>query len=340
MITTHYDNKITNAIMRKGKVYVYSHGDYDGIATAALFIKAFVPPGIEVRVTDKNYDIREKWSAWPFDTSYFNVVLDYPCASDIDLWVDHHETGNAEGVKLPPFYSYDGTALSAVAALLKLINTYHPAFLEDNKQVLGPYMYWARLIDAAQYDNIDQVMKTKDNPILFDLCYKLLKEPYEFFVESLVRADLDFDQVMVNNPLFLSGGKKAVSEGWKTFFYVKNHGECTDDGVIFVDLVDSGVAFSIGRYAPFKVFESQSPRYMVTAYNLKKEFGISMSQNPFLKNHAGEVDLSALASKFGGGGHKGAAGISCRSKEEVFETMQKVGEEIQSLLVNRAEEEE
>jgi len=338
IVTYFYDNEITEKIKEKGKVHIYSHGDFDGICSAALFISAFVPraegninnPSIMIK--DVNYNMEKEWKDYPFDKSAFNICLDFPIANGLDLWVDHHRTGRGQtDIPLPTYSCFDENAPAAVHVLAKLINKYNKPYIEANKKDLGEYLHWAKVIDGANYDNVMQVMRPTDKAILFDLCFKLLKKPYDFFTHQLVRAGLDFDKLMADNPLFRSGGAKGASEAWKSFFYMKEHGECTDSGLIVVDMIGSSLPFA--RYAPWLAFEKMFPKICMTSYNLGKSgIGISLSRNPFLREWKKTVDLSKVAETFGGGGHADASGINCKNKEQAYDVLQKAGEMIEKQL--------
>ena len=290
-----------------------------------------MPEDIPTKIVDVNYDLEKTWSDYPFDSKAFNAVLDFKSSSGINLWVDHHKTGRTEGCFDPAYTSFDPDQPSASHSLIKLIKNYNPKFLEDNKLIIAEFLHWDKIIDSAQYDDIEQIMKPKDNAILFDMAYQLLRKQYEFFVKSLVDAELNFYTVLTVNPLFKACGEKQSGANWKCFFYCKEKGQCTDNGVVFLDLIESNVNFA--RYTPFKAFEKKVPKYSIVAYILKKDnYGISVSGNPFLKGNRGKIDLSEIAKKYGGGGHKDAAGINCKTKDEVYFIMQQIGDELESLL--------
>jgi len=344
-MNTYYDNEISQAIIEKGKVHIYSHGDFDGIACAALFIKAFVPPNnddyeasyIDIKVKDVNYNLEKEWSDYPFDDKAFNVVLDFPCANGIDCWVDHHKTGNKENLSTPKYCSFIDDNPSGVHSLVKLILNYNPKFIEDedNKKTLGRYLLWSRVIDSAQYENVDEVMKPTDSAIIIDLCYKALKGPYDYFVWQLIKADLDFDKMIKDNPLFRAGGKRGASDGWKCFFFAKEHAQ-ESNGVIILDLIDSNVNFA--RYSPWKLYPNAI--YCLTSYTMTKEnYGLSLSKNPFIKC-PDYVDLSKIAEEYQGGGHTNAAGINANSKDKLYQIIQECGEKLENILVNNIIQEE
>jgi hypothetical protein len=328
-----YNNQLSEDILKKKVVHIFSHGDFDGICCAALFISAFVPKGITTYITDVNYDLEKGWSTYPFNRKEFNVVLDFKLSSDIDCWVDHHVTGKTPDRVLPKYHSFVETDPSAVHSLISLIKTYNDDYLKANKEVIGKFMYWARVIDSAQYDNADQIMKPRDSAILFDKAYQLLKGNYKYFVESLVDAQLCFDNLLKINPLFEACGKKMASLDWKCFFYAKEKGMCTDSGLIFLDLIESNVSFA--RYTPWKAFEDKYPKYCIACYKMQKDrYGISVSKNPFLKMFGDKIDLAKISETLGGGGHKNAAGINAVTKEEIYDKMQKLGEILEGELKN------
>ena len=112
---------------------------------------------------------------------------------------------------------------------------------------------------------------------------------------ELVKANLSFENLMKKNPLFRAGGKRGASDNWRSFFYIKEHGEVTDTGLVIVNLVNSGVKFA--RYATWLAFEKQYPKIAMTCYNLGgKGIGISIGKNPFDKNN--NIDLSKIAEQF------------------------------------------
>jgi hypothetical protein len=92
---------VTQRILDKGGLRIFTHGDFDGIVSAALFISAFWQvdilhggnvKGFPLDIHPVNYDIN-KWYDHPMPNDRYNVVLDYLYHPDADIWVDHHETG-------------------------------------------------------------------------------------------------------------------------------------------------------------------------------------------------------------------------------------------------------
>lgn len=331
MIKNFYNNSISEDILKKKVVHIFSHGDFDGICSAALFISAFVPKGTTVYIKDVNYDLEKTWADYPFNKKEFNVVLDFKLSSDIDLWIDHHATGKTTGCDLPKYYSYNQDHPSAVYALIDLIKQENPEFLKANKEIIGKFMYWSRVIDAAQYDNIEQIMKPVDSAILFDKAYQLLKCEYDYFVNVLVDFGLDFDMLLKMNPLFKACGKKLASTDWKCFFFIKEKGMCTDSGLIFIDFIESNISFA--RYAAWKAFEDKYPKYCIACYKMQQDrYGISVSKNPFIKMFNEKIDLAEIAKTLGGGGHKNAAGINATTQQEIYDKMQKLGEILEKEL--------
>ncbi len=312
---------------------VYFHNDFDGWASAAVMLAFLRDRGDDIeRYVPLGFDILPQWRDEKFFLKHklFRgrrnpaIVLDFQYHPGAFFWFDHHPTAfqkESWRKKFRPskFRRYDPSYKSAchfTEASLRVGFDWKPPkhFKELTK--------WLDIIDGAGYGSAKQTLEVKEPALRIDAFIEKnandnsTRRP---LIDLLSRKSL---REIAKDPRVqecAAGARKKIRLGLR--FYRKNikvRGKAT-----FIDLTLAGSGKL--RFAPYYLYPKTI--YAVRLQRSDNLFEVGLSANPWrmreAKIHAGE-----LMAKYGGGGHKGAAGAFFKSKEDAGRVAMEVVERL------------
>lgn len=278
---------------------VVTHTDFDGVISALLIRELFDIERVE---------FTEPWMIQKreFDVRRGDVILDLPYGEGCASWFDHHKTSASNADK----GVFDEEAKSCARVIY---NHYHKEHPEIEK--------FKALVDSA--DKIDSASFSKEDLEEPDACGRLSiaikgdekRKDDEFRLFLLNMLAFQSPEQVINQPII----KKRVEEkmrqleDWKSRIdeYVTLKRK-----VILVDRTDAPQDLPHGQsFWLYLLYPGHAIH--LTLNNIKYEpklIRIGVGENIFEKINT--VDLGDLMKKYGGGGHKAAAGCSIERSEK------------------------
>lgn len=295
------------------KTIIYHSADYDGIFCHEI-AKNFLGPG---NIGDPNLYI-----GWNFGEPHIPVpdlgeiyILDLSPECLVNggegvvpsriIWIDHHKTSIAKYPELIPGYRIDGVAACRLAWqwFFTWNNKRNPTaehfaslptkqdFVE--RKVTEPIS--VRL--AGEYDIWD---KRDPNVDTFQYGLRAQKEiPFALLLESSVRGIEMTNQVISDGQAAQRYAQKIDEDLVKYRSYRMDW-----EGLNFI-VLNTG-RFNSLTFAALDKPETGHDALLGYMFN-GKVWTVSL----YHANHRRDIDLSTIAVKYGGGGHKGACGFTC-----------------------------
>jgi hypothetical protein len=294
------------------KYDLYFHNDFDGHASAAVFLNFLKTRGDDVSsINPVDHEIRGQWPGLKPGNSF--AVFDFYFHPRAKYFFDHHQTTFIKEewkkkFKESSFYYLKPKYLSCcglVGAMLKRDHQYLP-----NKNI-KELMKWLDIVDGAKYKSAKQAILMKE-PALKINAYidSAIKsgQKTDWIVEELASKSI---ALIAKNPKIISFYEKTVNENKKSMIFYKKSLQIFMN-TSFIDLSKTRVARL--RTAPY--FLQPKLLYNITIKNKDGGYRISIGSNPWI-NTRSKVDLGLILRRFcGGGGHYGAAGGFVKSKKE------------------------
>jgi len=299
---------------------IVTHTDFDGVVSALLIRDLF---DIEHVTFAEPWQLQQK----QFDVKKGDVIVDLPYGEQCALWFDHHATSAPDAAK----GILDVNAKSCARVIFEHYIQQHPT-LEKFRLI----------VDAA--DKIDSASFTKDDLEHPDVYGKLSiaikgddkRKDDEFRLFLLNMLAFQTAEQVINQPIIRKRVEEKLKqlEEWRVKIgtYVVVQGK-----VIVVDRTAAPVDLPRGQ--PFFLYVMYPGNAVyVSADTMKYELDlvkISAGKSIFdqyIHEKLAAMDLGAMMQRYGGGGHKNAAGcsVSMADKERV---LQEIVDEINAALL-------
>lgn len=299
---------------------VYFHNDFDGYASAAVFLAYLKSRGDTARFFPIDHDIRPRWLTIKFQNPA--AVFDFPYNPRATFWIDHHKTtffkpGLRRQYRKTKYHQFDPRYYSCCHLVLDVLRK---DFDFRPPKHFRKLVKWLDVIDSARYKNAKQEIDMKEPAIqiagFIDAARGKRKLPW--LVELLSEKSLSS---IVKDKRVKAVIRRAKEKKAKALvFYKKNlqiYGK-----VSFIDLSQS--RFYQIDVAPFYLVPSLI--YSVTLKRRTGTYSFSLRGNPWRRSEI-KINLSDLLRKrCGGGGHRGAAGCEVKMKRRAYELAEKLVE--------------
>jgi len=299
---------------------VYFHNDFDGHASAAVFLAYLKTKGDRARFFPIDHDIRSKWKAMKFKNPA--VIFDFYFHPKATFWIDHHETTFKfpewkKKYRKTKYHQFDPKYYSCCHLVYDVLRRDFgfkpPAHFKE-------LVKWLDVIDAARYESAQQEIEMKAPAIQIGHFIDTArgKKKLAWLVELL--ADRSIKKI-VKDKRIQNGIESALAKRKKCLDFYKRklqiHGR-----VAFIDLSKS--SFHQIDVAPFYLVPDLV--YSVTLKKRGKVYSFSLRVNPWRRKEA-KIHLgNLLMENCGGGGHPGAAGCELKSGSDVDVLSQKLVE--------------
>jgi hypothetical protein len=308
---------------------------FDGACSAAVFTR-FYQACVNSRA-EFHYRGLVHRAGQLFDDGLFdgdeNVIVDFKYSSSERLtwWFDHHQSAflteaDAEnfrrdtgGTKLyrPDFRSC--TKLIAEVTAEKF--GFHAPDLEE-------LIYWADLIDGAQYPDPQTAVEMKDPATQLTLVIEGVDA--KGFVANLIPELATKPLAEVTSlPFIRQAFQQLYSQHLRAIEIIRSRAEL-DDGVAFFNVTDQQLE-GFNKFIPYYLFPAVV--YNVAVSRSPERIKIAVGSNPW--NPAPKAaNLATICERYGGGGHAKVAAISLppADLERALEVAHKILQELRATL--------
>lgn len=304
-------------------MHLYFHQDFDGICSAAaleLYLRALSPRAQFLR-KPVDYDLKRDWPTATLEKH--TAVVDFLYHPDAEWWFDHHETTfvredwqlgyrpDEQHVWRPDYKSCPRIIIESVSDL-SLKGKLRLQFAE--------YLEWCDLIDSAGYESARQAVECAEPALRINAT--LQRDPTPDYLGLLIDSFqalplarvAELHQVVERFSTASALQAKAIS-------YIRRTA-VIDRRVVFLDFARHAELFN--RYAVYHLFPTVA--FQIALYKSGPAHRLTVAANPW-SNFEGP-DLGAVCEKYGGGGHRAAAGILFRSRRRAL----RVAKEIAAML--------
>ncbi len=317
---------------------IYFHNDFDGRASAAVMLAFLQSRGDKIEhYVPVDFYLEKEWLREGFFKTNKLVsgrrnpaiVVDFPYHPAAAFWFDHHSTGIKKEswrkrFKPSKFHVLDPQQPSCCRVVINALRKNFGWKLPRRMQTLARA---ADLIDGAQFKNPKQTITLRDPATAIDAFIdetrtdpKLARWIIKLFAEKSFIG-------IASLPRIQKAAKKARARNLKALrFYEKNLKVLTNTA--FIDLTHHSQDFL--RYAPYYL----CPNIVFAVRFIKKDggYGLRVGANPWRKGSPRSkiigIHLGKLCARYGGGGHKDAAGINCATRKEIEAIVPKIFERL------------
>lgn len=276
------------------------HNDLDGIASAAIVCKRMA--GVYSTIITQSVQYGDTWDPELVARADITIVVDFSFpdmdklaeAADNLVWIDHHETAKKLQAATWDDPTIHGIRSIDLSACELVWSYYFPGIRMPNAiKWIGDRDTWkfnhnpqTNLFCAAAFVEISE----PEDPVWKDLLRTILGSPKEQRMLETGAALLGARQQRIQR--VVKHGARIRFEGFNTLIINANEDISELGQYIYKDL---GYELAI-------------------IYSIDETFGVRCS----LRSNRKEVNCAEIAQKFGGGGHKGAAGFRLNDMEDLI----------------------
>lgn len=288
------------------KVELYTHGDFDGIASAAILYRFFYECGHEItHIETLSYiDLNEQeWHSKLFDN--ICCVSDFVCPKNITsapfwVWADHHASNSPPSSSENGFVIYDPTAKSCAGLL---------APLTPELKELGE---WADVIDSASYSSAHQALFSRDAAMTVNFALTLAPKKLRIsLIKNLAFRSLE---EIASEPNIQKLADSVRRRNYAATEYLRYNARIVK-GRYTVGIAFFPHARIQARYAI--LYTHPDVDFYIYTRPVKNKFSLSVAINRFKHTHS-PIPLGDLLQTIGGGGHNDVAAITLQTKEEAL----------------------
>ncbi len=300
------------------RMHVLFHDNcFDGAASAAVFSRFFlerIHPGAELSYQGLSHGAGG--SAIP--ESVFqgdeNAIVDfrYSQSARLTWWFDHHASGFQDAGDAAHFRAdtsgrkfHDPRRKSCTKYLSDIAGE---RFGFDSGP-LRELIDWAELIDGAQFPSPEMAVALREPALQLMTVLEANRDPT--FIPQVIRL---LQKVSLSEVAALPLVQKPFQPllaRHRAHVEVVRRKARLDKDVVFFDLADENLD-GINKFIAYNLFPDA--RYVVWVGKSSQRTKVSIGSNPWrpeLRRH----DLSAIAQRYGGGGHSVVAAMSFRPEE-------------------------
>jgi len=284
---------------------------FDGASSAALFTRFYrecVNPQAEFAYRGLVHRAGQL-----FDEDFFdgdeNVIVDFKYSSSPRLtwWFDHHQSAFLTEADAQHFRrdtsgkKFYGPEYRSCTKFLVHIGATKFGFKAPD---LDELVYWADLIDGAQYPDAKTAVEMRDPAMQLTLVIESTRS--KDFVAGLIPE-------LASRPLKEIAALPHIRQAFEQFYsqhlkfidLIRTRAELKD-GVLFFDVSDQAVE-GYNKFVPYYLFPGAV--YSVSVSASRERTKIAVGSNPW-NSTPKTTNLASICERFGGGGHAKVAAIS------------------------------
>ena len=300
---------------------------FDGVGSAAVFTRFYrqcVDPKAEFRYHGLMHRAGQLFDEGLFDEQE-NVIVDfkYSSSSRLTWWFDHHQSAflteaDAEHFRHDQsgkkFYGPDYRSCTKF-----IVETCRAKFGFVASE-LDALVYWADLIDGAQYPDTRTAVEMHDPATQLTLVIEGTSDP-QFSVWLIPRLISQSLQQIMDIPEVRQTFDRLYAVHLETINVIRSRGELKD-GVVFFDVADQTFE-GFNKFIPYYLFPEAV--YSVALSCSQARIKIGVGSNPW-NSRPKAANLASICERYGGGGHAKVAAISLPPTD--FARARKVAAEI------------
>jgi hypothetical protein len=284
---------------------------FDGACSAAVFTRfyrACVNPQAELRYRGLVHRAGQLFDDDVFDSDE-NAIVDFKYSSSDRLtwWFDHHQSAFLTEADAEHFRQdtsgrkFFGPEFRSCTKFIAHIGATKFGFTCPD---LDELVYWADLIDGAQYPDPQTAVEMRDPATQLTLVIEGTRS--QGFVAGLIPE-------LVSKPLseiaalphIRQAFEHLYSEHLQTMEVIRARAEL-HDGVVFFDMADQD-SDGFNKFIPYYLFPAAV--YSVALSRSQERTKIAVGSNPWNPTPK-DANLASICERFGGGGHAKVAAIS------------------------------
>ena len=294
------------------KVRVLYHDHcFDGAASAAFvtrFLKNKFHPDAGFSYTGLAHRADQLFEDSLFDGDV-NVIVDFKYSThpNLNWWFDHHQSAflspedaehfrhDRSGQKLfDPSYR---SCTKFIAAIAKERYGFEAPDLEE-------LVTWADIVDGALYDSARTAVEMDAPAMKLTLVIEGSKGStlVQKIIGAMQHASLE---EIIKDPDIQASYSSLYEKHLRTIDIIRGAGNC-DRGVIYFDLVDSGVD-GYNKFIPYYLFPDSAYTVSVSTSSFRTK--VSVGSNPWVREPL-RHNLATICERYGGGGHPKVGAIS------------------------------
>jgi hypothetical protein len=300
------------------RMHVLFHDNcFDGAASAAVFSR-FYRERIRPDATLTYQGLSHQAGGSPVPESVFqgdeNAIVDfrYSQSPKLTWWFDHH----ASAFQTPgdeASFRADTSGRKFHDARRKSCTVYLADVARDrfgfDPGPMAELLEWAEIIDGAQFPSPQMVVALKEPALQLMTVLEANHDPE--LIPEVIR-------LLQRHPLSEVASRPMIQEPFRPLLDRHQHNRevvarkaSIDRGVVFFDVADEGLD-AMNKFIAYDLFPEA--RYVVWVGCSPKKAKVSIGSNPWrpeLRRH----DLSAIAERWGGGGHPVVAAMSFKPED-------------------------
>ena len=284
---------------------------FDGVCSAAVFT-SFYRQCIDARA-DFHYRGLIHRAGLLFDEGLFdaeeNVIVDFKYSSSDRLtwWFDHHQSAFLTEADAEHFRQHqDGKKFydPDFRSCTKFIAHTTRAHFGFQASGLEEMVYWADLIDGAQYPDIATAVEMRDPATQLTLVIEASREP-DFCVRLIPELLTKTLAEIVALPYIQKAFGELYGQHLESIELIRGRAQL-QDGVVFFDVADRNVE-GFNKFIPYYLFPAAV--YCVGLSRSAERIKIAVGSNPW-NSTPKLANLASICERYGGGGHAKVAAIS------------------------------
>jgi hypothetical protein len=290
---------------------------FDGAASAAVFTR-FYRERIRPEATFTYRGLAHKPGAEGIDPAVFsgdeNAIVDFRYSQDARLtwWFDHHASAFQQPGDEAHFRA-DTSGRKFHDAHRKSCTKYLADVARErfgwDASPMGELIHWAEIIDGAQFPS-PQMAVALEEPALRIMTVLEANKSQELIPKLIQRMQTEPLARIAASPLIAEPLAPLLERHQRHIEQVRAKARY-ENGVVFFDLADEGVD-SLNKFIAYSLYPEA--RYTLWVGQGPSRAKVSLGSNPWrpeLRKH----DLSAIAGRYGGGGHPVVAAVSFKPGE-------------------------
>jgi len=300
------------------RMHVLFHDNcFDGAASAAVFSR-FYRERIQLAATLSYHGLSHQAGGAPVPESAFqgeeNAIVDfrYSQSPKLTWWFDHHASAFQHPGDEAHFLAdrsgrkfHDATRKSCTKYLAEVARTR----FGFNDRPMRELIDWAELIDGAQFPNPAMAVALREPALQLMTVLEANHDP-ELIPEVIRLLQTQSLSVVAALPMIQTPFQPLLERHRHNVEVVRSKATL-DRGVVFFDVADEGLD-AMNKFIAYDLYPEA--RYVVWVGRGAKRSKVSIGSNPWrpeLRAH----DLSAIAGRWGGGGHPVVAAMSFKPED-------------------------
>jgi len=300
------------------RMHVLFHDNcFDGAASAAVFSR-FYRERIRPDATFSYQGLSHQAGGTPVPESAFqgdeNAIVDfrYSQSPRLTWWFDHH----ASAFQTPgdeAHFQADTSGRKFHDARRKSCTVYLADVARDrfgfDPGPMAELLEWGEIIDGAQFPSPQMAVGLREPALQLMTVLEANHDPA--LIPEVIR-------LLQQHPLSEVASRPMIQEPFRPLYERHQHNRevvrnkaSIDRGVVFFDVADEGLD-AMNKFIAYDLYPEA--RYVVWVGRGSKRSKVSIGSNPWrpeLRRH----DLSAIAERWGGGGHPVVAAMSFKPED-------------------------